>query len=87
MKIFEVSNSNQKTFGDGVKKYAKKKGITLQLIADAIGISRSHLSNILSGRSKMYYDTMTGICQVLDIDQLVIFMDLGDFDESNFIRY
>lgn len=73
MLILELSNPEQKTFTDGIKKYMRENGITYEALGTWLGVSEQRVSQMLNQKAKIEYRRMIEICQILGIEQLVIF--------------
>lgn len=52
-----------------------ERGFTKQALADAIGMERSQLSNILSGKNSPTLETLARIADGLDVDILDLLQD------------
>lgn len=60
------------TIQQNIVKYRKLKGLTQQELADRIGLSRSGLADIETGRNKPYGDTIIRIAKALDVSTDII---------------
>lgn len=52
-------------FEDNLKKIMKEKGITHQQLGEAIGLSGSAISMMVSGERKPSFESLTAICREL----------------------
>lgn len=55
------------TIQQNLIKYRKLKGLTQQELADLIGLSRSAVAGIESGKNKIYGETLARTAKVLDV--------------------
>lgn len=51
--------------GDGIKEYRKKAGLTQEEFGFKIGLTRSSIINLETGRSSTTLETFLNICQVV----------------------
>lgn len=58
---------SQKQFGDRVKKFREKKGLTQQDLADKTGMHVSYISRIERGGENPAYDKIEKIAKVLGV--------------------
>lgn len=73
MLILELSNPEQKTFTDAIKKYMRENGITYEALGKRLGVSEQRVNQMLNQKPKIEYQRMIEICQILGIEQIVIF--------------
>lgn len=62
-----------------VKEICKEKGMTLNALAEKIGISQPSISGIATGKQKPSLDTIERIADALDIPVSLLFERKGDF--------
>lgn len=54
-------------FGNNIKHYREKKGLTQQQLADIVGLQRAYLSDVECGKRNVTLDIMAQISNGLDI--------------------
>lgn len=57
----------KKIFGNNLKYYRKRKGLTQQEIADVTGLNRVYISEVERGRKNITIDVMETISTKMDI--------------------
>jgi len=57
----------QKIIGNNIRKYRNLKNLTLEKLAEHVGISYQNISKIENGKSFLKSDTLEKICEVLDV--------------------
>ena len=70
-----------------IKEVAKEKGITINSLAEIVGITRANMSNIVNGKSTPLLDTLERIANALNVDITDLFKknDSGE-DVNGFVR-
>ena len=56
-----------------VKELCKKKGITLNALAEKIGVSQPSISGIATGKQKPSFDTLEKLAVALDVNIAELF--------------
>ena len=56
-----------------IKELCKEKGLTLNTLADKVGISQPSISLIVNGKQKPSFDTLEKIAEALDVDIAELF--------------
>lgn len=54
--------------GDHLKTAREQRGVSQHNLADAIGVTRSSVANIESGRQRIQIHTLIAACQALNLD-------------------
>lgn len=74
----------RKIFGDNVKYYRKKKGLSQEQLAEKLGISPNHLSVIETGGKFVTYKLLEKLIALFDIMPAALFFTPGtaSFDDS-----
>lgn len=57
-----------KIIGAILKENRKKLGLTLEEVSSRFGKSKGWLNDIESGRNRIYYDDMLGLCEIYNLD-------------------
>ena len=57
----------EQIIGNNLKKYRKIKKLTLEKVADKIGINHQNLSKVENGRGFVKAETFEKLCEVLEI--------------------
>jgi len=70
--------------GTRLKQYRKKKGWSLNNLANIIKVSQGSLSDIERGKTKPAADTITALCEKTDID--IIWLLTGKKDDEQVAR-
>ena len=70
--------------GTRLKQYRKKKGWSLNNLANIIKVSQGSLSDIERGKTKPAADTLTALCKKTDID--IIWLLTGKKDDEQIAR-
>ncbi len=81
--MIDEKRSFQKEFGIRVRAARIKKNLTQQEVADRIGVSYTHYSNLETGKINIGMDTLRKLCTALDVSadyliQLVLRDDRGN---------
>ncbi len=78
----------QEIIGNNIKKYRNFKHLTLEKLAEKVGISYQNISKIENGRSFFKAETLEKICEVLDVTpaQLVSVEDLPEKVENDNVK-
>lgn len=65
--------------GKRIREARKKKGLTQQQLADAIGVAKSTVTGYEKGNSNPSLDLVAKMIAVLSVDANYFFQDEGDF--------
>lgn len=61
-------NKQNKTLGQQIQKYRKRKGFSQEKLAEKLDISRAHMGHIEQGRKKPSLDLLEDIAKELNIN-------------------
>ena len=76
-------NTLDRKIGIILKQELREKGITQLEIAGSLNLSRSHLSNLLSGKRKMSLNMLYAICNILKVTPSRILLQ-ADLKENSY---
>jgi transcriptional regulator with XRE-family HTH domain len=61
------------SFGNNVRYYRVKKGLTLQKVSQRLGVSINYLSKLEQDKAKLKPDFLPRLCSVLNIHMETLF--------------
>lgn len=73
---------NTKNIGKQLKELRKARGWRQLEVADKVGLSRSAVSNIESGKRALTISTLKRFCEVYSVDVSYFDIDIDNFDEA-----
>lgn len=73
---------NTRTIGKQLKELRKNRGWRQLEVADKVGLSRSAVSNIESGKRALTLTTLKKFCEVYSVDVSYFDIDIDNFDEA-----
>ena len=59
--------NERKRIGERIREERKKKGITQEMLAQKVGMQRTHISRIEQGKCSTGFDLLQRIAEVLDM--------------------
>lgn len=62
-----------------IKEICKEKGLTLNALAEKIGISQPSISGIATGKQKPSFDTLDKLAEALGVEVSELFAPKSDF--------
>ena len=72
--------------GNRIKTMRMKKGLSQRALAESVGISQAHMSNIENGRSHVTLENLFALHDILDVSMASFFVDIDggkDFAENS----
>jgi transcriptional regulator with XRE-family HTH domain len=68
----------QKIFGSNVRHHRRAQGLTLEQLAEAVGVSRETIGKIERGTSAPLFETAERIATALDVSPLSLFTGFAE---------
>lgn len=72
--------------GDGlalkVRRWRERRGKTQQAVADALGVGRVIVTNIESGRRRLFAEEIPALCKALDVTPGEFFEPVGQLEDE-----
>lgn len=62
--------------GNRIKTMRMKKGLSQRALAESVGISQAHMSNIENGRSHVTLENLFALHDILDVSMASFFVDI-----------
>ena len=71
---------NKEHYGNTIRDYRKRKGLTQQQVADMTGVSKNHVTNWEAGRARPDLNIIPALCNALEISLPAFFSVPGSKD-------